>query len=80
MALAEVPGADAAEAVGCRLGDAARRIGLTVSVGVAVADRDEPAAAVLNRADAALYAAKRAGRDAVHVADAGDVSEPATWV
>ncbi len=38
---------------------------VTISAGVAIAAPDEPAAAVLRRADQALYAAKRAGRDRV---------------
>ncbi len=42
---------------------------LTVSIGVAVYDRQDPhLAAMLGRADLALYDAKRAGRNRVHVA------------
>jgi len=49
---------------------------LTVSVGVAVAAPGErDVAAVLKRADAALYAAKRAGRNRVMSADDADVAE-----
>ena len=47
------------------------RLGLdapvTVSVGVAVASEDEQVSAVIGRADAALYRAKRRGRDRVEV-------------
>ncbi len=42
---------------------------LTVSIGVAVADRaDEPAEALMQRLDAALYRAKQGGRDRVELA------------
>jgi len=40
---------------------------VTVSVGVAVADPDEDIAAVIERADQALYLAKRRGRDRVEI-------------
>ncbi|MCZ8316741.1 GGDEF domain-containing protein [Phreatobacter sp.] len=43
---------------------------LTVSIGVATGAPPEPPSALVARADAALYAAKRAGRDRVVVADA----------
>ena len=43
---------------------------LTVSVGVATRLQDETAPATVDRADKALYAAKRAGRNCVHVAPA----------
>jgi diguanylate cyclase (GGDEF)-like protein len=71
VALVEVAAPDAAAQVGRRLADAARLTGVTVSVGVAISVGDEPASALLNRADAALYGAKRSGRDTVHVAAAG---------
>jgi len=46
---------------------------VTVSIGVAAADRpDWSLGAYLNHADQALYAAKRAGRDAVWVVRADD--------
>lgn len=53
--------------------------GLTVTVsigGVTSSDPDEPLQALLGRADAALYAAKRAGRDCVRWADDPDVTSP----
>jgi len=44
---------------------------LTVSIGVATRlDRESTPAAAVKRADKALYAAKRAGRNCVHVAPA----------
>jgi len=44
-------------------------IHLTASIGVAVFDGEDPhLAAILGRADLALYEAKRLGRDRVHVA------------
>ena len=43
---------------------------VTVSAGLAERRRGEPAAALLERADAALYASKRAGRNCVTDADA----------
>jgi diguanylate cyclase (GGDEF)-like protein len=67
-----LPGADLAAAtdVAERLGDVVRRkpfggVGVTVSLGVAASEPGEPFKfkPVLAQADAALYAAKRAGRD-----------------
>jgi diguanylate cyclase (GGDEF)-like protein len=60
---------DAADAVriGHRLVDTARRLGHTVSVGVAIARVDENGEAVLARADSALYRVKRHGRDGVRL-------------
>lgn len=68
VALVEVVGAAQAAAIARRLADAAKHTGRTISVGVAVGACEEPANAVLRRADAALYEAKRAGRNTVHVA------------
>jgi diguanylate cyclase (GGDEF)-like protein len=45
------------------------RLGTTVSAGVAVAEPGEAPEALVARADAALYEAKRAGRNAVARAD-----------
>jgi diguanylate cyclase (GGDEF)-like protein len=39
---------------------------LRVSIGIAVIDRDDDFAGLLRRADRAMYAAKRAGRNCVH--------------
>jgi diguanylate cyclase (GGDEF)-like protein len=44
-------------------------LGVTVSIGVAVPREGEPDAAVLGRADRALYRVKAAGRDGVALAD-----------
>lgn len=58
------------EAVGIaeRLVAAARAIGRTISIGVAVRCDDESAQDTLRRADEALYVAKRGGRDTVRLA------------
>ncbi|WFE37273.1 sensor domain-containing diguanylate cyclase [Micromonospora sp. WMMD998] len=60
------------EAVGIaeRLTDAARRAGRTISVGVALPRQGEPPERTLHRADQALYAVKRHGRDGVHLSAA----------
>ena len=47
---------------------------LTTSVGIAIAEPEETAAALMDRCDRALYASKRAGRNQVTV---GDASAPA---
>ncbi len=47
--------------------DAAKEITVTTSIGLAVASRHPDATDLLKRADYALYAAKRAGRDTVHL-------------
>jgi GGDEF domain-containing protein len=44
------------------------RIGTTLSVGVALAEPAEADDALIARADAALYAVKRNGRDGVRLA------------
>jgi diguanylate cyclase (GGDEF)-like protein len=80
--IAVLPGRDGAEAraVGermrtavenCEVRHEGQRVRLTVSIGIATRQRgeDEPAAAIA-RADKALYAAKRQGRNCVQVAPA----------
>ena len=65
----------AAERLRARIGDtpftvssdAAKEITVTTSIGLAVASRHPDATDLLKRADYALYAAKRAGRDTVHL-------------
>jgi two-component system cell cycle response regulator len=53
-----------------RISGAAREVAVTVSVGVATVDgADDSAAALLRRADDALYAAKGNGRNQVVCAD-----------
>jgi two-component system cell cycle response regulator len=47
--------------------DQAEEIKVTTSIGLAVASRHPDATDLLKRADYALYAAKRAGRDTVHL-------------
>jgi diguanylate cyclase (GGDEF)-like protein len=56
---------------GTRLRDAvvAARLGVTVSIGVAVPQHGEPDATLLARADRALYRVKDSGRDGVAIAD-----------
>ena len=56
------------------LTDDGREIVVTCSFGVATAAFDEDLTDVLGRADAALYEAKRAGRDRVIAAVAEDVA------
>jgi diguanylate cyclase (GGDEF)-like protein len=68
VAVVEVPSASEAVAVGERLAAAARQVGRTISVGVAVQRADELAETTLNRADQALYEVKRRGRDGVQLA------------
>ncbi|WP_439957794.1 diguanylate cyclase [Micromonospora echinofusca] len=60
------------EAVGVaeRLVEAARGVGRTISVGVALPRRGEPPESTLRRADEALYVVKRQGRDGVRLAAA----------
>jgi len=58
-----------AERLGCDLQTRARaRLGTTLSVGVALAETGEADDALIGRADAALYAVKRNGRDGVELA------------
>jgi diguanylate cyclase (GGDEF)-like protein len=54
--------------------------GPTLSLGVAVHEPTEPAAETLRRADAAVYAAKSAGRDRIHVAEREIGQAPALQV
>lgn len=80
--IAVLPGRDGAEAralgermrtavENCEVRHEGQRVRLTVSIGIATRQRgeDEPAAAIA-RADKALYAAKRQGRNCVQVAPA----------
>jgi len=53
-----------------RLTEAARRTGRTISVGVALPRPGESPDRTLRRADQALYAVKRHGRDGVRLAAA----------
>lgn len=55
-------------------------VSCTVSIGVAQRTAEEPLDALLNRADAALYAAKRAGRNRVALAGAEARPESATII
>jgi diguanylate cyclase (GGDEF)-like protein len=82
-----LPGSDLAHAewlaerLRARIGS--ERVGgeipVTMSFGVGASERDEPFdyAAVFAKADAALYRAKRKGRDRVCLAEPGDVAVPA---
>ena len=67
-AVVEVQRPDEAVGVANRLVAASRTIGQTISVGVAIRNAGETADQTLSRADAALYVAKRAGRDGVRLA------------
>ena len=76
-ALLAVADADEALEAGTRLRAAVAeaRLGVTVSIGVAVPLPDEADGALLGRADRALYRVKAMGRDGVAVADR-DAVEP----
>lgn len=67
-------------AVGGRLLEAARALdGMSVSVGIAIADGAESADALLERADAALYDVKRGGRDGVALAPESAGAQAPLW-
>jgi diguanylate cyclase (GGDEF)-like protein len=67
-AVLEVTRPEEAVRIADRLVTAAREVGHSVSVGVAVQLPDETGKETLRRADTALYEAKRAGRDSARVA------------
>lgn len=71
-AVVEVRDADDALRIGRRLVDTARRLGHTISVGVAVAQPGETGETVLGRADRALYRVKRRSRDGVELCGTAD--------
>jgi two-component system cell cycle response regulator len=60
----------AVECAGFRLPGRAAPIGVTVSIGLAFHLPGEPAAALIERADAALYRSKNSGRNMVSLAEA----------
>jgi diguanylate cyclase (GGDEF)-like protein len=64
----DVNGLTEADAIARRLLEAARAVGHTISVGVALHLNGETGRETLARADRALYAAKRAGRDTARIA------------
>lgn len=70
VAVVEVGRPDEAVGIAERLAEAARRVDRTISVGVAVQRHREPPEQTMRRADAALYEAKRRGRDGVRLAAA----------
>ncbi|MEV4198035.1 diguanylate cyclase [Micromonospora globbae] len=70
VAVIEVNRPEEAVRIAERLTEAARRTGRTISVGVALPRPGESAELALRRADQALYAVKRHGRDGVRLAPA----------
>jgi diguanylate cyclase (GGDEF)-like protein len=68
VAVIDVPSAAEALGVADRLVAAARDTGRTISVGVAIQGLNESPEAAMHRADQALYAVKRAGRNGVQLA------------
>ncbi|NJP34926.1 diguanylate cyclase [Micromonospora sp. HSS6-12] len=70
VAVIEVNRPEEAVRIAERLTEAARRIGRTISVGVALPRPGESPDLTLRRADQALYRVKREGRDGVHLAAA----------
>ncbi|MEV7984789.1 sensor domain-containing diguanylate cyclase [Micromonospora sp. NPDC085948] len=70
VAVIEVSRPEEAVRIAERLTEAARRIGRTISVGVALPRPGETPDRTLKRADQALYAVKRQGRDGVHLSAA----------
>ncbi|SBT49185.1 diguanylate cyclase (GGDEF) domain-containing protein [Micromonospora auratinigra] len=70
VAVIEVSRPDEAVRIAERLTEAARRTGRTISVGVALPVPGESPDRTLRRADQALYAVKRQGRDGVHLSAA----------
>ncbi|MFE9954992.1 diguanylate cyclase [Micromonospora sp. NPDC005299] len=70
VAVIEVSRPEEAVRIAERLTEAARRTGRTISVGVALPRPGETPERTLRRADQALYAVKRHGRDGVHLSAA----------
>ncbi|GAB3177379.1 hypothetical protein GCM10027259_22360 [Micromonospora palomenae] len=70
VAVIEVSRPEEAVRIAERLTEAARRTGRTISVGVALPQAGESPELTLRRADQALYAVKRHGRDGVRLAAA----------
>ena len=70
VAVIEVSRPEEAVRIAERLTEAARRIGRTISVGVALPRPGESPDRTLHRADQALYAVKRQGRDGVRLSAA----------
>lgn len=70
VAVIEVNRPEEAVRIAERLTEAARRTGRTISIGVALPRPGESPELTLRRADQALYAVKRHGRDGVHLAAA----------
>ncbi len=80
--LGGIPALETAErvraAIAANRRDADLPVAVTVSIGVAEAAPEEPVVALMGRADAAMYRAKRTGGDAVTLAAPAGTAPPAT--
>lgn len=68
VAILEIESIEHAQRIGDRLLKAARQIGCSVSVGLAMQAANETASDTLRRADTAMYQAKHSGRDRLRIA------------
>ncbi len=68
VAVLEIESIEQAERIGDRLLDAARQVGCSVSVGIAIQTANETASDILRRADYAMYQGKQSGGDRLRTA------------